>query len=249
MRHALIGHTGFIGSNLARQHAFGSCYNSTNIESIRGASFDLVVCAGARAEKWIANADPAGDRAGIDRLLTALDGVTATRMVLISTVDVFATPNGVDELTVVDTSGLAPYGANRRALEEGVSARFDTAIIRLPGMYGPGLKKNVIYDFMHHNELHKIDSRGVFQFYGVDRLWRDVETALANELELVHLATEPVRVEEIATRAFGRPFQNHVVKSPARYDVQTRYAERFGGAGRYVENSEQVLEGIARYVA
>ena len=36
MRTALIGHTGFIGSNLARQFAFDECYNSKSIGGIRG---------------------------------------------------------------------------------------------------------------------------------------------------------------------------------------------------------------------
>ncbi len=50
--------------------------------------------------------------------------------------------------------------------------------MRLPGLYGPGLKKNVIFDFLHDNDVHKIDSRGVFQFYDTTRLWRDLEIAV-----------------------------------------------------------------------
>ena len=64
MRAALIGHSGFVGSNLARQTRFDSTYNSSNIESIAGQEFDLLVCAGVRAEKWIANANPDADRRG-----------------------------------------------------------------------------------------------------------------------------------------------------------------------------------------
>ena len=55
---ALIGYTGFVGSNLLRQRPFDACFNSSNIDQIAGRSFDLVVCCGARAEKWKANADP-----------------------------------------------------------------------------------------------------------------------------------------------------------------------------------------------
>ena len=65
MRAALIGYTGFVGSNLARQLRFDATYNTSNIESIAGEEFDLLVCAGVRAEKWIANANPDADRAGI----------------------------------------------------------------------------------------------------------------------------------------------------------------------------------------
>src|SRR2546423_4608485 len=99
MRCCLIGHTGFVGSNLARQHRFEVTYNSANIEAIAGEEFDLVVCAGARAEKWIANKNPDADRQGIDRLINAIASVKTRRAVLISSVDVFINPVDVDEQT------------------------------------------------------------------------------------------------------------------------------------------------------
>jgi nucleoside-diphosphate-sugar epimerase len=249
MSDALIGHTGFVGSNLFRQHPFGDCFNSANIESIAGRRFDTVVCSGVRAEKWIANGDPAADRARIDRLLVPLSEVKATRMVLISTVDVFPVPRDVDEDTPVDSSMAQPYGVNRRFLEEALAERFDTLVVRLPGLYARGLKKNVIYDLVHDHELHKVDSRGEFQYYGVDRLWADIEIALAATLRVVHLVTEPVDVETVATQAFGQTFVNHLDRPPVRYDVHTRHAERFGGRGHYVESRDQVLAGLRRFVA
>src|ERR1041384_190726 len=96
---ALIGHTGFVGSNLARQTRFDATFNSSNIDTIAGRELDLLVISGVRAEKWIANANPEQDRAGIDRLLDALKSVKASRVVLVSTVDVFVPPIGVDEDT------------------------------------------------------------------------------------------------------------------------------------------------------
>ncbi|HWE22378.1 MAG TPA: pyridine nucleotide transhydrogenase, partial [Myxococcales bacterium] len=77
MTSALIGHTGFVGSNLRRALPFDVLVNSQNVEELRGGSFDLVVCAGTRAEKWKANRDPAGDLAGIDRLIAVLREVRA----------------------------------------------------------------------------------------------------------------------------------------------------------------------------
>jgi nucleoside-diphosphate-sugar epimerase len=247
-RSALIGHTGFVGSNLARVASFDACYNSSNIDTIAGEEFDLVVCAGARAEKWIANANPEADLAGIDRLIGALDAVRARRMILVSTVDVFITPLDVDETTPVATTGLQPYGKHRYHLEQALGDRFDTLVARLPALYGPGLKKNVIHDLLHDHQVEKIDSRGIFQFYGVHRLWDDLRVALANHLPLIHLPTAPLSVEELARVAFGREFQNHVVERPARYDIRTRHAELLGGLGHYLENRTAELEGIRRYV-
>lgn len=246
---ALIGYTGFVGGNLRRQYPFDALFNSTNIEEIAGRSFDLVVCAGARAEKWKANAEPERDREGIERLTRALMQVHAQKLVLISTVDVFLNPVDVDEESPVATTGLPAYGRHRRLLEEMVASRFDSLIVRLPALYGHGLKKNIIYDFLHDNDVRKIDSRGLFQFYNVERLWGDIHVALENGLELVHLATEPVSVADVARGAFGLAFTNEVAATPARYDVRTRHATLFGGSGNYIETRAQQLAGIAEFVA
>jgi nucleoside-diphosphate-sugar epimerase len=245
---ALIGDTGFVGSNLLRRHSFESTFNSANIDEIRGRSFDLVVCAGARADQRKANADPAGDLNGIERLTRALEHVNARKLVLISTVDVFIEPRGVDETSTVHMTGLHAYGRNRRLLEEIAASRFDATIVRLPALYGPGLTKDIIYDFLHDRQAETVDSRGIFQFYDIDRLWSDIRVALDLELPVVHLPPEPVSVTEVARAAFGREFVNILRGEPARYDVQTCYAPLFGGQGRYLIGREAELDGIARFV-
>jgi nucleoside-diphosphate-sugar epimerase len=248
MSSALIGYTGFVGGNLLAQRSFDARFNSSNIEQIAGRSFDLVVCCGAPAEKWKANADPERDMANLTRLTRALSEVNAAKVVLTSTVDVFARPVGVDEDSPTPSDGLHAYGRHRLWVEELVAARFDACILRLPGLYGPGLKKNAIFDLLNDNDVAKIDSRAVFQFYNVERLWRDIETALRHDLSLVHLPTEPVSIAEVAEAAFARPFANEVALSPARYDMRTKYAALFGGDGAYIESKARELNGIATFV-
>ena len=58
MSRALIGYTGFVGGNLHLQTPFDDVYNSKNIDSLRGKSYELVVCAGAPGVKWKANKEP-----------------------------------------------------------------------------------------------------------------------------------------------------------------------------------------------
>ena len=244
----LIGHTGFVGSNLARQTRFDATFNSSNIETIAGQEFDLLVVAGVRAEKWLANANPEQDKAGIDRLVAALTNVRARQLVLVSTVDVFMRPIEVDESTPISTEGLHAYGTHRYDLEQELASRFETLVARLPGLYGQGIKKNVIHDFLKNHETEKIDSRGVFQFYGLHRLWRDLEAAMNHHLRLVHLPTEPVSVAEVARVAFGREFTNHIAPVPARYDIRTKHAALLGGVGHYLESQAAELEGIRLFV-
>ena len=58
---------------------------------------------------------------------------------------------------------------NRKMLEYFVKNNFQNyLIIRLPGIFGTGLKKNVIYDLMNKNELQKIYSNDYFQWYDLE---------------------------------------------------------------------------------
>jgi len=143
MSSAIIGYTGFVGSNLVRQKEFNSFYNSKNIHSIIGKSFDLVVCSGAPAVKWLANKEPVKDRDNLQILINCLSQISAKKLILISTVDVYPLPIEVDEDTKIDQDNLHPYGKNRLELENFVKDNFDSLIVRLPGLFGKGLKKNV----------------------------------------------------------------------------------------------------------
>ena len=250
MTRALIGHTGFVGSNLDRQSPFDARFNSRNIETMRGRRFSEVWCAGVQAVKWWANANPEEDRRGISSLLDVLETVEAERFVLLSTVDVFARPVGVDEATRPGREGLHAYGRHRLDVEERIAARFpDCLIVRLPGLFGEGLKKNVIYDLMTDNQVEKIHPDARFQFYGLDRLTRDIGTAATTGAPLVHLVTEPVAVSDVARVAFGRDLGPPPVAEPVRYDVRTRHASAWGEAGAYVAPASRVLDDIAAFVA
>jgi nucleoside-diphosphate-sugar epimerase len=245
---ALIGYSGFVGSTLLRQATFDSLYRSTNIAEIRGKSFDLVVCAGAPAQKWIANRDPGADRRQIDGLITHLRTIECGRLVLLSTVDVFRRPIEVDEHTPVEEEGLHAYGSNRRRLERFVEDRFaGHLIVRLAGLVGPGLRKNVIFDFLNNNNLAAIDSRGVFQFYPTVNLWFDIQTALDAGLGLLHLTSEPVSVSEIAALGFGRPFEQQLEAPPVNYDMRTRHAGLFGATGHHQYSKRETLQAVRAY--
>lgn len=146
----LVGYTGFVGSNIAANHDFTWKINSKNKEEAFGKKPDLLVYAGLRAEKFLANKDPEADMAAIMEAMEQIKKINPKRLVLISTVDVYKAPVGVDEDTEIDTDGLLPYGANRYKLEQMVREVWEDAlIIRLPGLFGKNLKKNFIYDFIH----------------------------------------------------------------------------------------------------
>jgi hypothetical protein len=247
---ALIGHTGFVGGNLLRQGRYGDLYNSSNIGEIAGRRFELVVSAGCKAAKWIANREPEADRAGIEVLMRALERVQADRFVLISTIDVFASPIGVDESALPDAAAGQAYGRHRLELERFVRARFPQAlIVRLPGLFGAGLKKNLIYDFLHDNRIDLIHPEGVFQYYDLAQIEADVQRCLAAELPLVHFATEPLATRELAREAFGRELASAPPAPAPRYDFWTRHARVWGRSGCYLATRGEVLAQLRAFVA
>jgi hypothetical protein len=248
MSNALIGYSGFVGSILCKQTVFSSIYRSNSIGEIDGQSMQTVVCAAAPAQKWLANRDPLADRQNIDILIDHLKTVTCQTFILISTVDVFKEPIGVDENTLVDEEGLHAYGLHRRLLEKFVQGHFaNHLIVRLPGLVGPGLRKNVIFDFLNDNNLEAIDSRGVFQFYPMVNLWWDIQAALHAGLKLVHLTAEPISVAAVSLQGFGKPFDHPGTKTPARYDLRTRYAAVFGASGHYQYSQRETIQAVRAY--
>jgi len=245
---ALIGFSGFVGQTLLRQRQFDSLYRSTNIDEIINESFGTVVCAAAPAQKWLANKEPENDLKHIESLIEKLKTITCEKFILISTVDVFKTPVNVDENTPVETDGLHAYGLHRYYLEQFVSQHFpDALIVRLPGLVGPGLKKNIIYDFLNNNNLNQIESRGVFQFYPMINLWYDIEIALKNDIRLLHLTAAPVSVSDVARYGFGFEFENHVHQQPGHYDMKSCYSHFYTDGKDYQYSYRESLMSVRAY--
>ena len=146
---SLVGFTGFVGSNLAAATNFDGLYNSKNITEAYGTKPDLLIYAGVPAAKYLANKEPEKDLAIIRQAEENIARIAPKKLVLISTIDVFPEPVGVDENTVPEVSEEA-YGRNRLALENWIRNHYpDALIIRLPALFGRNLKKNFIYDIMN----------------------------------------------------------------------------------------------------
>lgn len=149
-RTGLIGHTGFVGGALLRQTAFADCYNSANIDAIAGQQFGTLVCAAAPGSMLEANRAPDRDRAGIEALIRQLSSVRAERFVLISSIAVLADFAGRDDETTHAFQQELAYGRHRRELESFVESHFaGSLIIRLPALFGHGLRKNFLFDLMN----------------------------------------------------------------------------------------------------
>lgn len=309
---ALIGHTGFVGSTLCRQHGFAAMFNSASIGRAAGQAFATAVCAAAPGSMFEANRLPERDAMRIEALIASLDRIEAERFVLISTIAVLDRfDGGADEATAAFQQDLA-YGRNRRRLEVFCAQRFARClIVRLPALFGPGLRKNFVFDLLNpvpamlpaarvgelaadlptalggelaalyapdpdldlmvldRAALDRSPSRSAldaavtglgaaasgftapgstFQYYAVERLWQDIAAALAAELDVVHLAPEPLRAGAIFRALTGQPMPANAARVHHE-DMRTRHAALFGGAPPYIASAQATLAGLVRFGA
>lgn len=296
----LVGYTGFVGSNIydAAGDQIDAVYNSKNIKEAYGTNPELLIYAGLRAEKYLANNAPEKDMELIKQAEENIAMANPKILVLISTIDVFKVPKNVDENSVIDIENLHAYGYNRYQLELWVRRNYpDALIIRLPGLFGKNIKKNFIYDYLNKipnmlnkakfeelvkkepelnkyyilqdNGFYKVnvsdndrellkdkfktlgfsalnftDSRSVYQFYNLGRLWQDIQTVLKAGVTLWHPATEPVSAGELYKYLTGEEFINELNGLPIYYDYKTVHANLFNGKDGYICNKESVLKDI-----
>lgn len=248
-RNALVGYTGFVGGNLLGATKFSHLYNSSNFQQMRAERFDTIVCAGVSAAKWKANLDPASDWDQISALIAELATTKARRFILISTVDVYPdTSLPLDEDADIDGQNHA-YGMHRLRLEKFVAETFERhSIVRLPALFGPGLKKNALFDLMNNHEVHRINPNGVFQWYPVGRLVNDLASVDEHDLQCVNLVTAPIPLRTIWDRFFPQHAIPAVAAPGAQYQLRSKFAHLFGSRDGYLMNVNEVMSEIGGFV-
>jgi hypothetical protein len=247
----LIGYSGYVGGTLLRARTFSHLYNSKNIADIAGMSFDILVCAGVSAEKWLANKEPDQDAARIEMLKEHLRRAVAREFVLISTIDVYPDASlSVDEDHVVDAASNHSYGRHRYELERWVADQFAVSrIVRLPALFGEGLKKNALFDLLNNNLVSNVNPSAVFQWYPTRRLAADLETLRAADVRLANLFTEPLRMREIVDAFFPNSPVGAARQPAPEYRLCTKHAALFAGRNGYISSAEAVLGEMARFIA
>lgn len=249
-RTALIGHTGFVGSNIARQREFDDVYNTTNIGDIVGQNYDLVVSAAGRADSHRINQAPDDDRVELERYADLLSSVSIGKLVHVSTVCVFDGADRCDEDTACDPDALTPYGRNRLRLEQTLADRFDALILRLPQLFGPGMKKGLVYDLANDHRIEYIRPDDAFQYYDLARLASDIDVAFAAGLSILNVATEPIQHLRLAQEVFDIDLREHgsAADSPLApaytRNMITKHADLFGGSGDYIMSLHDEIEAI-----
>lgn len=232
MKIAVIG-KGFVGTNLVTQLCTTvSCdvkaYDSKSINWIGEHHYDTVFCAAPSADKWLANARPRDDYELIEKFERQLRFVKCDEFIHLSTID--AGNYG---------SELYSYGRNRFALEQFVIYRFAASVIRLPGLFGPGLKKNLLFDIKYNQDyLKNFNLKSTYQFYNINKLLSDV---LIRKIpgQVVTFVNPPLSVKEIMPK--------HLLKKHKFNGGMITY-DQMGEKEPYLSSKKAVLREVKEFL-
>jgi len=251
MSRAIVGYTGFVGSNLLQFYKFDYFYNSKNFSEASNMTFDEIYFCGVPAIKWKANKYPQEDIDIIDGIKEILKTIKVNKIVLISTIDVYDdVDKEYDEDYDCDWVINHHYGRNRYMFEKFVKTNFPNYhIIRLPALFGKGLKKNVIYDLINNNQIDKIPINSLFQWYDLDCLRQDIDIIINNEIKLCNLFTEPIDTQDIINLFNYEANSCSNNEKPLVYNTKTKYSELFESSiSGYVRNKTDILARIKKFI-
>jgi sugar phosphate isomerase/epimerase len=247
---ALFGYTGLVGSNLLTKYKFDFLYNSKNIEDARYKNFKTIFICCLPAVKWLANKNPLNDTETFEKLQSIFKTITAQNIILISTIDIYdSLDTKCNENSVINYQSNHTYGKNRYLFELFIKQQFSNYyIIRLPALFGYGLKKNVIYDLLHNNNINQINKNSQFQWYDLEWIKEDIDLCLQNKLTECNLFTEPLETILILN-LFNYDYSTNPA-SQFNYNVQTVNDCYFKqGKNGYIRDKTSVYENIFNFIA
>lgn len=220
---AIVGE-GLIGKRLAKFVNPTHTFNSKTLLDLPMNDYDTVYVAAPSGNRIWASENPGFDQASTGLLIRNLLVTRCNRIVLMSTGDTQVRP---------DTG----YGKNRLELETAVRGRFSNHyIIRLPGLIGNDITKNILYDIKHQTEwATKINTLTKQQWYPLDNLEQDITSILSNDQREVNLVSEPILNQDIVDQ-----FKQSTVNTTSpgiNYDL-----------GPYTYTKEEIFEAISLYL-
>jgi len=243
----IIGDTGLVGQTIQKYENFDHKFNTKNINTFltKVSDGDELFLTCLPATKWMVNKNLKEDIDNIYRIINTIISPHYSKVILISTIDVYNdSPYGVNETYSPNINKLS-YGTNRYIFELMIKEFVKTdnlKIFRLPALFNNLIKKNVLYDLIHNNNVDQINSNSIYQWYNLDKLWFDIQKyskEYPDEI-LFNLFTEPIHTENII-ELFPHHIDKVQIKPKVMYDYKTKF-------GDYIDKKYNVLEDIKKFI-
>ena len=118
-------------------------------------------------------------------------------------------------------------------------------ILRLPALFGRYIKKNIIFDLLHKNQIDKINYNSYYQWYNLDKLVNDTSKniGVTNKFRIVNLFPEPLHTSEILSIFNISKEEVDYMSDPVEYDYTVESMH-----DGYIESKENILEQIKVFI-
>lgn len=251
---ALIGSTGFIGKNLKKRIKFDKFFNSSNIHKAYKYNFDEVYCAAPHSLKFYANKYPLRDKIIVNKLITSLKLIKCRKFIHISTIEVYPKKTlklkrkKINECTNIFKYSSSAYGQNRKLIEKFIINNFNNyLIIRLPSLFGNGLKKNVIFDLINKKPLW-VSQQSLFQWYAIEDLAKHIKILKRKKIKVINLVPEPISVTSLCS-LFKHQIEFNS-KKKFHYKIFTKFSRIFGKKKyeNFIYSKKTVLKKIKKFI-
>lgn len=240
----IVGNTGLIGQTMIQNVKFDLLYNSKNIDQliIDANDGDDLFLSCLPATKWLVNKNIQQDINNINYIINILSKKKYNKIILISTIDVYNESPLLSDETYTPKITKLNYGNNRFLFELMVSDILtynDLKIFRLPALFSKNIKKNVLYDLIHNNNIEQINGNSTFQWYNLENLYTDIQyySNIYPEEKIINLFTEPIHTSEIVDLFPNIKNKINFNNTPITYNYTTKF-------GKYIDNKDNVLKNI-----
>ncbi|MGE5458630.1 MAG: NAD-dependent epimerase/dehydratase family protein [Methanococcaceae archaeon] len=237
----VIGGKGLVGSAVIRLlNKRGISYKNIqreNKEEFYSSSCDILIYANGNAIKYKAKEDPLFDyHASVSSLAEYVHKIKFNKFVYFSTVDVYDDTSSImatNEEHQIDEDKLSTYGFHKILAEKYVRHFCkDYLIFRLPGLAGPGLTKNPLFDYLHPNKKVMISKESYLNFIHTDIIAETIFVILN---------------KKITNQTFNLASANSIKISDIE-KISGLKSEFSDDAEKYIQQYKINVEKICRYI-
>jgi hypothetical protein len=166
---------------------------------------------------------------------------------LFSTIDVYNLSPKYSDETYDPNFGKFEYGSNRLFFEKMVDQFIEKENIytfRLPALFGKYLKKNVLYDFIHRNNLDSINLNSYYQWYDLNDLVFDMYhySERYPKEKLFNFFTDPIYTKDILIKFFPE----YDIKNESNL-IEYNYKTKYSNSG-YMKTKDSIFEKMESYI-
>jgi nucleoside-diphosphate-sugar epimerase len=195
MNICIIGHNGFVGQTvynyLADKHNLCGINSKTEVSSISSREFDVVINCAGNAKKYIANKDPSLDFTMNTNVFSKILMLKMNHLIHISSIEASKPPDN-------------NYTISKLIIEKCSKLYFPKCtILRLGGLVGPNLKKNVVFDIANNKDLF-VTENSTYNYISTEKVAKIIEKIIHLKIddEIINIAaSQPISVKDIIKEA------------------------------------------------